>query len=75
MKLTIMKAENGYIIDRDGYYKELTVYRTLDEVAEFVLAYFEHRRESWSGDCYGKVTIQREVPNARSAGTSRITFS
>jgi len=57
MRLTISDAENGYVIDENGY--KQWVFRTLDDVLSHLLWHFEARREYYHGSNYGKVTIQR----------------
>ena len=56
--MEIIKVSNGYIIQDN--YSEKEVYQTLDEVFERLLMHFEGRSETFGGNSFGKVRIERK---------------
>jgi hypothetical protein len=60
--MQIEKVKNGYIVREYSPLDETRIFRTLDEVFEEMLMEFEGRCDTFGGDSYGKVIVERMHP-------------
>ncbi len=59
MKITIDKAENGYILKYSPQLKQkMFVFQTLEELFNWQFMHFEGRADCFNGDSYGSVKIE-----------------
>lgn len=65
---SIAKVDNGYELQHSWRNE---VFKTLDEVFTAMLLYCEGRGESFGGNSYGKVVIQREWLGGKSDGNQQ----
>lgn len=62
MNITIEKVNNGYIVKTN---LETLVYKTLDEVMEFMLLHYEGLCSSFTGQLFGKVQVYRKIEKGK----------
>jgi hypothetical protein len=59
MSAKIERAQNGYMF-YGGVLSQPEIFLTLDELFERLLLYYEGRCDSFGGDLFGKVIVERE---------------
>jgi len=60
--MEIKEAHNGgYIVTDNSGHRNTNIYKTLDEVFEYLLAAFERRSGPFGGEAYGHVKIFRKA--------------
>jgi len=62
MKIGIEKVNNGYIVKT---FTSTLVYKTLDEVMEFMLLHFEGLAPEFTGELFGKVQVYRKIEKGK----------